>query len=350
MITGATGFLGSAFLIDILKSGYTAHIVVRSESKAKTLQQAPAVSSLDKAAACKYFIVPDLGVPGALNEATAGTDFVIHCATPLPFGQLADITAPTIACTLGALESAREAGGVKRVILLSSVAAFAPPEVLAPGDHEPSGISIGKTPNENFNPPYATPLVAYSAAKTAALQASVEWMHKAVQEGVNFDIVSLAPAYVFGRHPLATNVADLLNTSNKVLLQIIKGDQPSQNGPPPPKALSVGLPLADVVKAVHQSLDMTRIKTPDSGPSKGFSSYAIARKFALNDVFPLIARKWPEEVKKGLLTDKGNWPSKVKVNFVLDKFRETFGFELGTLEDMLDAIVPQYLELVEKEC
>ncbi|KAJ4390747.1 hypothetical protein N0V93_004345 [Gnomoniopsis smithogilvyi] len=349
MITGATGFLGSAFLVDILQSGYTAHIVVRSEAKAKTLQQAPAITSLDKAAACKYFTVPDLDVPGALDEATAGTDLVVHCATPLPLGQLEDITTPTVACTLGALESARKAGSVKRVVLLSSTAAFAPPEVLLGGDHEPSEVFIGEKPNERFNPPYATPLIAYCAAKTAAYRSSAEWMENAVQDGVSFDIVSLAPAYVFGRHPLATGVTDLIRTSNKVLLQLIMGGQPPQNGPPPPKTLGVGVTLKDVVQAVHQSLDLTGVKTPESGPSQGFSSYLMANKFALNDVFSLIARKWPEEVKKGLLTDQGNWPSKDKVNFIVDGFRETFGFELGGLEEMLDAMVPQYLELVKKE-
>lgn len=351
MITGATGFLGSAFLIDILKAGYTAHIVVRSESKAKILQQAPAITCLDKASACKYFVVPDLGVPGALDEATAGTDFIIHCASPLPFSDLEDLITPAIACTLGALESARKAAVVKRVIILSSMGAFAPPEIVGDSYDEPSEeIFIGEKANEKIDPPYTSPMIAYCAAKVAAYWASVEWMEKAVQEDVNFDLINLAPAYVFGRHPLATNLAGLMQTSNGVLLQRIVGGQPPQQGPPRPKALAGGVTLDDVVKTVHQSLDLAGVKTPDSGPGKGLlNRFMASDRWAWNDYFAIIARKWPEEVKKGLLTDQGDWPSKGNVNWTSDKFHKTFGFKLGGPEDILDALVPQYLELAGKE-
>ncbi|KAJ4423713.1 hypothetical protein N0V82_001599 [Gnomoniopsis sp. IMI 355080] len=119
LITEATGFRGSAILMDLLESGYTAHIVVRND------------------------------VEGALDQATAGTDFVIHWAKPLPYEELDSIVMPTIGFT-------------------------------------------GNTPNENIDPSYADPMVAYCAANTAADRCFVKWMEKAVEQGVSFEFISLA--------------------------------------------------------------------------------------------------------------------------------------------------------------
>ncbi|KAF3767883.1 NAD(P)-binding protein [Cryphonectria parasitica EP155] len=350
-ITGATGYLGSAILVDLLKSGYTAHIVVRSQAKAKRLQEAPVLANLNKASACKYFIVPDLAVPGALDEAAAGTAFIIHCGTPLPFGdQQDDFIQPTIDCTLSALESARRISTVKRVIIMSSVAAFINPDIVG-GDYEPpKEIFIDDTPNEEFGPPYVNPLLAYCAAKTAAFRRSVEWMEKAGRDGIDFDLINLAPAYCFGQHPLATNLSELMATSNQLLLQVIAADGVKRlQGQQPARSVSVGILLDDVVKAVNKSLDLVAVRTPVSGSSKGISSYVMALRIEWNDVYPIVRRNWPEEVKKGLLAGEGDWPSKANVNWNLGKFHEIFGFELRGLEDMLDDLVPQYLELLEQD-
>lgn len=353
VITGANGFLGSAFLIDILQAGYTAHIVVRSEAKARSLQEAPAVTALNKASACHYFIVPDLTAPGALDAASAGADFIIHCATPVPFGLAAgewDVTAPTVACTLGALESARAAGSVKRVIALSSLAAFASPELVA-GAYEPADgeeLVLGETPNEDIAGPYADPMSAYCAAKTAAFRRAREWMAEKAGD-VGFDLVSIAPAYTFGHHPLAASVGDLMGSSNRVLLRVIAGGKYATPTPDPHKFMAAGVTLADVKKAVLLSLDLEQVKTPESGPEKAFSSYVLGTSFAMNEVFPIVARRWPEEVELGLLKGQGDWLSKKNVSIAMERFRKTFGFKFAGVEDMLDGIVPQYLELAKKE-
>lgn len=72
--------------------------------------------------------------------------------------------------------------------------------------------------------------------------------------------------------------------------------------------------------------------------------------FQQNDIFLILARKWPEEVKKGILAGEGNYPSKPNVNFDMEEFTKTYGgFKLKGVEAFLDALVPQYLELLEKE-
>lgn len=354
LITGAGGFLGSAILIDILQAGYTANIVVRSESKAKKLQEAPAIATLNKASACNYFIVPDLTVEGCLDEATAGTDIIIHCASPLPFETSDpenDVVLPAVKCTLRALESAQKAGTVKRVIVTSSAVAFIEPDLFR-GYVPPEEVLLGVKPNDEFGPPYDSPMVTYCAAKTAAYRRSAKWMEKAVAEGsVGFDMINLAPAYIYGPHPLATSVADLMRTSNGQILQVIQstGNLPPGEARPRWPTLAGGLHIDDFVEIVHKSLDLNLVHTPHSGPSKHVATYSQSINFQWNDVYPIIARKWPGEVRRGVLAGKGDFPTKPNIKFALEDTERAYGMKLKGLEEMLDVLVPQYLDLLEKD-
>lgn len=359
MITGATGFVGSAILVDILQAGYTANIVVRSEQKAKKLQEAPAIAALNKASACKYFIVPDLTAEGGLDEATAGTDIVIHCASPLPFltsDTESEFIVPAVKGTLGALESARKSGTVKRVIMLSSMGAFAAPEIVEGPYVPPEEVFLSDKPNEDFDPPYSSPLIAYCAAKTAAYRRSVEWMEKAVAEGsVSFDMISLAPAYLFGTQPLATGVADLMQTSNGLLLNMIMGtgntspEVTPEEGQTKPQTLCGGVLMQDFIEIVHKSLDSVQIKTPASGPSKQIATYVHSAAFKWNDAYPILARKWPREVEMGILADRGDFPTKPNINYANGPTEEAYAMKLKDFEGILDGVVPYYLDIMERD-
>lgn len=354
LLTGATGFLGSAILIDILKAGYTVHIAVRSDSKAKFVREATPIASLGKDSACKFFIVPDLTAEGCLDEAAAGTDLVVHCASPTPFtdGDVEkNVVVPAVNCTLRALESAQKAGTVKRVVVLSSLGAFAGPELVG-GTYVPEEeIFLGDKPNDDFGPPYYSPLVGYCAAKTAALKQSLKWMEKAVAEGsVNFDMINLAPCYIFGKVPLATSMADVWGTSNSVLLPLLTGASLSKDGGPNPQTLAGGLLVDDFVDVVHKSLELDNVKTPESGPSKHIVTYVQAARFKWNDIFPIVSRKWPEAVEKGVIKGDGDYPTKANINFAMEEFTKNYGnFKLKGIEGILDATVPYYLEMMEKD-
>ncbi|ORY68363.1 uncharacterized protein BCR38DRAFT_130876 [Pseudomassariella vexata] len=69
LITGVTGSQGPAVLIRL---------------KGKL---APCLTSLglSSSSSCKNFLIPDLNLPGPLDEATAGNDYVFHAAFFLPF-------------------------------------------------------------------------------------------------------------------------------------------------------------------------------------------------------------------------------------------------------------------------
>lgn len=355
LITGANGFLGSSILIDILKAGYTANIVLRSDSKARQLQEAPAIAALNRASACNYFIVPDLTAEGCLDEAAAGTDIFIHCASPLPShvsGPEEDLTDPAVKCTLRALESAQKAGTVRRIIMVSSMAVFITPGLLT-GTYIPSEeILLGEKPNDDIDPPYDSPIAAYCASKTAAYLRSTEWMEKAVAEGsVGFDLINLAPSYIYGKHPLATSVADLMMSSNCAILQrlMVTGKTPSAEAQPRRPAVAGGVLIDDFVEIVHKSLDLKTIRTPTSGPKKHIAAYSFTVQFDWNDIFPIIARKWPGEIEKGTLAGKGDFPTMPNIKYTREGTETAYGIKLKGLEDFLDVLVPYYLDIVEKE-
>ncbi|KAK8879012.1 NAD(P)-binding protein [Apiospora arundinis] len=358
-ITGATGFLGSAFLLEALRKGYSAHVVARSQSKVELVQKLVTDHVFSNDERCKYFIVPDLTVAGAMDEAMKGATHVLHCASPLPFAEIpperqqAEMIDPAVACTLGVFESAKGAGGatVRRIVVLASLAAFASVDAMGPtwapaeGDvFEGSERSI----NDWISPPFPTVTVCYCAAKTAALRSSLDWMSKERDSGLGFDLVNLAPAYVIGHHPLAQTTADLMATSNSILLRTVAG----RASDPACGFLTVpgGTHLDDLVGICMESLDTDgKVKTPTEGADKGISNFTIGIHSDWNDAKRIVAAKWPKQVESGLVPNAGDFPSKPRIAFDSRKAESTFGVKLKGLEEMVDAIMPQYIDLLQKE-
>lgn len=365
-ITGATGFLGSVFLLEALAKGYSAHVVARSESKAQVVKDLVANhgfanDTVEGKPYCKYFIVPDLTVAGALDEAVRGTTCVLHCASPLPFAEIpadrqqAEMIDPAVACTLNMLESVRSAGAatVRRVVVLASLIAFASADVMGPAWVPAEGTEARPsedTLNDWIAPPFPNLLIAYCAAKTAALRSSLDWMRSqnTVEKPLGFDLVNLAPSYVVGRHLLARTTADLMATSNSMLLAPIVG---RASGPQGPLCVGGAVHLDDLTAICLESLDRDgKVQTPPAGqPDQGVSNFAISVNVEWNEARRLAAAKWPAHIESGLLPNGGDCPTKPRIVFDSRKTEETFGIRLKGLEEMVEAIVPQYVDLLQKE-
>ncbi|KAF2142638.1 uncharacterized protein K452DRAFT_226617 [Aplosporella prunicola CBS 121167] len=340
-ITGATGYVGFATLLEALRNDYNCRIVVRSDSKATVIKTAPAFLELNKSSACSFYTVPDLSAPGALDEAIKGVDYVIHMASPLPFGgevppeeQYNKYVVPALTCTLAALESASKSPSVKRVVITSSVGSYIMPDVLL-GPDQPSLLTITEEDvNEDIPAPFSHPLTAYCASKTAAMRRSLEWM---AERKPSFDLVNIAPSYVQGRHGLAQNMADLTASSTVLFIRMFAGLAKNADAPPEVAAVC----HIDDAASVH-------VRALDRNTVPGNQSYLFSQHYNWNDVLPVVAAKYPEQVKAGLLPNDSNVPSK-KVRFSAEKGQRTFGIKLKGIEEMVDSIVPQYLEMLEKE-
>lgn len=140
LLTGGTGFLGYAILVDLLKSGYRVRVAARSQAKIDKVRAASSIPTLDPPTTQLMFvIVPVMTAVGAYDDAVQGVNFMIHAAAPVHTGQdstlskerLEDVLVTTsVNGNLGILESANEKGKtVRRTIMTSSTVAIAPAEV-----------------------------------------------------------------------------------------------------------------------------------------------------------------------------------------------------------------------------
>lgn len=125
-VTGASGYIASWIVRYLLEQGHVVHATVRDPAKAS------AVAHLKKAAEgvrgeLKLFAA-DLLKPGSFDEAVQGCELVIHTASPFVIRGFTDAQAalirPAVEGTENVLNACNRAGGVKRVVLTSSVASI----------------------------------------------------------------------------------------------------------------------------------------------------------------------------------------------------------------------------------
>ena len=142
LLTGGTGYLGFAILLDLLRNGYRVRAAARSQTKISIVQSAPSITALNlPKTQLEFVLVPDMTIPGAYDEAVQGVDFIVHAAAPidevgktgstLPKEQLEQMFVTTsVNGNLGILKSAMEKGKtVKRIVMTSSTVAIAPAEI-----------------------------------------------------------------------------------------------------------------------------------------------------------------------------------------------------------------------------
>lgn len=136
-VTGAAGVLGGHLVDRLLHEG--------TRVRAVDLRAVPARPGLTS-------FTGDVRDRGALTEAFADADAVVHCASALPSYPVADIRSIVVEGTTTVLEAAR-AAAVPRVVHISSTAVYGLPRLVpTPEDH----------PHEPVDP--------YSSAKAEAEQ------------------------------------------------------------------------------------------------------------------------------------------------------------------------------------
>ncbi|MBV1796929.1 hopanoid-associated sugar epimerase [Siccirubricoccus sp. G192] len=148
MLTGATGFLGSAIARALVAAGHEVRALTRAGTPREVLEGVPV-----------QFIPGDLTDPASIAEAVRGCDAVIHCAAdyrifvPDPARMLAVNLAGTEAVMRAAL-----AAGCRRVVHVSSVATLKPR-----ADGTPATEADAATPEAAIGP--------YKRSKTLAERA-----------------------------------------------------------------------------------------------------------------------------------------------------------------------------------
>jgi nucleoside-diphosphate-sugar epimerase len=186
LVTGGSGFIGSHVILQLLAAGHTVRTTVRD------LKREPEVRALLRQGGPEpgervRFFAADLMKDAGWKEAAAGSEYVMHIASPFPVHVPKDeneLIVPAREGALRVLRAARDAG-VKRVVLTSSFAAvgYGHPEQTKPFDEADWTDLNGEG------------LTAYVKSKTLAERAAWELIAK---EGGGLELAVVNPVGVFG--------------------------------------------------------------------------------------------------------------------------------------------------------
>ncbi len=213
LVTGASGYLGSHVVWLLLKRGFCVRAMVRDPEDEKNVghlrqMEGVAGSSLELAAG-------DIMRPDSLDTAVAGCDLVCHMASVVrlhakdPQREIVDVA---VKGTVNVLEAVRRAGGVRRVVLTSSIAAVLDDKMGA--DHTYSEADWNGTATLDGSP--------YLLAKTLAERAAWRFVDGQGEEE-RFELVTLLPAVVMGPLLKRAHVRSSPNTLRDLLLRRMPG-------------------------------------------------------------------------------------------------------------------------------
>ena len=172
LVTGATGFVGSVLVRQLVEAGESVRVLRRPDSRLDLL--GPAAHRVEHA-------LGDVTDAESVREAMRGVRDVYHVAAAVAFGPRARrrLWAVNVRGTAHVVDAAREAG-VRRLVHTSSIAALGRPEALGASIDE---SAVWTRSRQN---------TAYAESKRAA---ELEVL-RAVAEGL--DAVIVNPALVFG--------------------------------------------------------------------------------------------------------------------------------------------------------
>jgi nucleoside-diphosphate-sugar epimerase len=185
LVTGGTGFVGSACILKLLEEGHSVRTTVRNlarEPDVRAMIRQGGIEAGDRLA----FVASDLGADPGWAEAVDGCDYVLHVASPIPPRSPKhedDIIRPAREGTLRVLRAARDAG-VKRVVLTSSFGAVG-------YGHPPRAEAFDET---TWSDP-AADVSAYIRSKILAERDAWDFVDR---EGGGLELCAINPTGIFG--------------------------------------------------------------------------------------------------------------------------------------------------------
>ena len=181
LVTGASGFVASHIIQNLLERGYRVRGSVRSlqnEAKVRPIRELHVGSKHPV-----ELVEAELLNADSWTEAAQGCRYVIHAASPVVVADQSDeegsYIKPAVEGTVNVLRAAKQAGTVKRVVITSSVNV-----TIGSFETEP-----GRTYKEDDTPdPFTETKYAYPKSKARAEKAALDFVR---DHDVTFDVVLL---------------------------------------------------------------------------------------------------------------------------------------------------------------
>jgi nucleoside-diphosphate-sugar epimerase len=186
LVTGGSGFIGSHCILQLLAAGYQVRTTIRNLKREADVRAMLKVGGAEPGNRLSFFAA-DLENDAGWQEAVAGSDFVLHVASPLPPSvpkHEDELIVPAREGTLRVLRASRDAG-VKHVVVTSSFAAIG------------YGHKVRETPFDetDWTDPTGDDVAPYTKSKTLAERAAWEFL---AREGGNLELSVINPVGVFG--------------------------------------------------------------------------------------------------------------------------------------------------------
>ena len=207
LVTGASGFIASHIVEQLLAKGHHVRGTVRSIRKTEDLA---ILRGLPGAGERLELVESDLLTPHSFDEPARGCDGIIHTASPYVLDvkdPQKDLVDPAVLGTKNVLRAAHAASSVKRVVVTSSMAAIT---------DEPDGSDV--LTEADWNTKSSLTRNPYYLSKTLAERAAWAFVE---ENKPGFDVVAINPFLVIG-----PSLSSGINTSNQVLVDLLRGAFP----------------------------------------------------------------------------------------------------------------------------
>lgn len=186
LVTGGSGFVAGHVIVQLLQAGHTVRTTARTLDRETSIREAVGASDGDFRARLSVHRA-DLTSDDGWLDATAGCEYVMHVASPMPAAAPADeneVIVPAREGTLRMLRAARDTG-VRRVVITSSCGAvyYGHPLRQEPFD---------ETSWTNVN---GGDMSAYVKSKAMAERAAWDFM---AREGGSLELSVINPTGIFG--------------------------------------------------------------------------------------------------------------------------------------------------------
>ncbi|KAA1470846.1 NAD-P-binding protein [Dentipellis sp. KUC8613] len=277
LVTGASGFLGSNIVDELLADGYTVRGTARSA-------KAPRVKAAYASFGDRFDIavVDDLATSD-LSAAFKGIDALIHVGSPLANKATPEVLMKSaVDGTLRVLNAALEAG-ITKIVVTASIISLASPARM----HTP--VTIGPSDWSDDTLEKATtggPLAIYGVSKTLAEKAL--WHFAAAHP--HLDVATVHPGFLYGK-PGHGQVLDApADGTNTIIYQLISGPA----GRPAPVARG-GPASTHILDAAR--LHVLALKAAPSSPEKPKRIVAVGPDSRFTQ---LQAVKWLYETRPEL--------------------------------------------------
>ncbi|KAI0653474.1 NAD(P)-binding protein [Cubamyces menziesii] len=334
LVTGANGYMGRWAVRALLERGYAVHDVARTTEKAQDLSAWIARDLPAHASHFEPFVVPDIAMDGAFDEAIAGAQGVIHMASPVThWAEELDLyMVPAVNGTTSLLKSAQSSGTVKRVVITGSTAAmastFAPARTYTEVDWNDSAVETVE--REGKAAPGA---IKYDASKMLAERAAWKFMDEN-KDNVSFDLSVVSPSWAFG--PIAdrtTPSPDAMTSTAGLLYMILFKDPPLQ---PYPDCI---FNYVDVCDAIDMQIKALEVEAA-GGERVISNSHLITWAECADTVKTLGVLPGLDKVERHFKREYPPAPY-----FSNEKAVRIFGIKFRSVQDTLKDIVEQWKSL-----